>query len=60
MFTGDSVLAGKSYMVMCDRTAITDKSVGFIDSVSALFASYYVFNLEYQPGAASTLEFIQR
>ncbi|KAL7839776.1 hypothetical protein SRHO_G00264340 [Serrasalmus rhombeus] len=31
----------------------------FIEGLSGLFATYYTFNLEYQEGAASTLEFIQ-
>lgn len=28
--------------------------------MAVLFAAYYVFNLEYQDGAANTLEYIQR
>ncbi|XP_036416694.1 uncharacterized protein LOC118800543 [Colossoma macropomum] len=32
----------------------------FVEGLAALFATYYTFNLEYQEGAASTLEFIQR
>ncbi|XP_046364951.1 uncharacterized protein LOC124141095 isoform X2 [Haliotis rufescens] len=56
---GDSVLAGKSYMVMCDRQILIPRCHSFMDSFSALFASYYIFNLQYQTGAAATLEFIQ-
>ncbi|XP_026059551.1 uncharacterized protein LOC113044133 [Carassius auratus] len=32
----------------------------FISGLAALFSSYYIFNLQYQEEAASTLEFLQR
>ncbi|KAL6456509.1 hypothetical protein MHYP_G00350530 [Metynnis hypsauchen] len=32
----------------------------FVEGLAALFVTYYTFNLEYQEGAPSTLEFIQR
>lgn len=32
----------------------------FLTGLAALFASYYVFNLQYQEEASCTLEFIQR
>ncbi|XP_048259396.1 uncharacterized protein LOC125384390 [Haliotis rufescens] len=59
---GDSVLAGKTYMLMCDRMVISpmDRIQSFMDAFSAFFASFYVFNLEYPPGASTTMEFIQR
>lgn len=32
----------------------------FTTALAALFACYYVFNLEYQVEASTTLEFVQR
>lgn len=32
----------------------------FITGLAAVFATYYVFNLQYQEEAARTLEFVQR
>ena len=39
--------------VLCEGTS-------FMVGLAVLFASYYNFNLVYEPTAASTLEFIQR
>lgn len=33
---------------------------GFIEGIAMLFASYFVFNLEYAAEAQITLEFLQR
>ncbi|XP_067659572.1 uncharacterized protein [Haliotis asinina] len=57
---GDSVLAGQHYTVMCDHLVISPRLNSFIDAFAMLFASFYVFNIEYQTGSAVTLEFIQR
>ena len=37
-----------------------DSSANFIDAMAVLFASFYVFNIEYQEAAACTLELVQR
>lgn len=58
IFTGDLFKPTKIYFTM-DETVLgtaDDLSHG----VGLLFGSYYVYNLEYDPMAQITLEFIQR
>ena len=37
-----------------------DSSANFTDALAVLFASFYVFSMEYQEAAACTLELVQR
>jgi hypothetical protein len=38
----------------------TNLQMDFTSALAVLFGSHYAFNIEYQPEAASTLDFIQR
>ena len=37
-----------------------DNSANFTDALAVFFASFYVFNIEYQEAAVCTLELVQR
>ncbi|KAK7149155.1 hypothetical protein R3I94_008687 [Phoxinus phoxinus] len=60
---GDSILTSKKWM-LCVEGKVVIQSVNpqddFTSALAVFFASFYIFNLEYQAEAASTLEFIQR
>jgi hypothetical protein len=61
--TGTSPIQGKAYAVSFDgkvAISIHPTSANFVTGLSVLFASYYVFNIEYEANASLTLEFIQR
>lgn len=59
---GDSVLAAEKWMLTIEGSVhIQPEDLpDFPSAAAVLMACYYVFNLEYQEEAASTLEFIQR
>ncbi|KAA0701570.1 hypothetical protein E1301_Tti023854 [Triplophysa tibetana] len=49
------------WMITLEGHVISESSTQtFLTGLAALFAVYYVFNLQYQDEAACTLEFIQR
>uniref|UniRef100_A0A9J8DLI9 Uncharacterized protein n=1 Tax=Cyprinus carpio carpio TaxID=630221 RepID=A0A9J8DLI9_CYPCA len=59
---GESILGAKKWMLSIEGRVVlqlSDRSE-FTSALAVLFASYYVFNMEYPAEAATTLEFIQR
>nr|XP_054921141.1 uncharacterized protein LOC126519194 [Dermacentor andersoni] len=50
----------KKCFVVCEQQLLFTESTGFIEAASLAFLCYYVFNMTYAKGAATTLEFIQR
>jgi len=46
--------------VSAQKMIISDELDGFLSALVITFASYFVFNLEYNPSCVATLEFIQR
>ncbi|KAI4878078.1 hypothetical protein NFI96_007466 [Prochilodus magdalenae] len=52
---GQKWMVGIEGQVICEGVQPT-----FSSGLAALFACYYIFNLQYQEGAACTLEFMQR
>jgi len=62
-FSGDSILVPKKWMLALEGKVVIESShlqLDFTSALAVLFGSFYVFNIEYQEEAASTLEFIQR
>ncbi|XP_034554468.1 uncharacterized protein LOC117823392 [Notolabrus celidotus] len=60
LMPGDEVTVGR-WMISIEGHVICEgRQQSFISGLAALFATYYVFNLQYQEEAAKTLEFIQR
>ncbi|XP_068506225.1 uncharacterized protein [Syngnathus scovelli] len=60
---GETILTAKKWMLSIERRVIIPPAAHLADFTTALatlFACYYVFNLEYQVEACTTLEFIQR
>ncbi|XP_058477704.1 uncharacterized protein LOC131448912 [Solea solea] len=60
MVAGDGVTLGH-WMISIESQVICEGiQKTFISGLAAVFATYYVFNLQYQEEAARTLEFVQR
>ncbi|CAM4278654.1 unnamed protein product [Leuciscus chuanchicus] len=62
---GDFILVPKKWMLTLEGEGkvVIESShlqLDFTSALAVLFGSFYVFNIEYQEEAASTLEFIQR
>ncbi|KAL1006771.1 hypothetical protein UPYG_G00076820 [Umbra pygmaea] len=60
---GDSILESKKWMLSIEGKVLiqpTDHQTDFTSALAVLFTAYYVFNIEYQVEAATTMEFIQR
>ncbi|KAM9771113.1 uncharacterized protein ACBT44_004586 isoform 1-T1 [Syngnathus typhle] len=60
---GETVLTAKKWMLSIEGRVIIPPAAHLPDftiALATLFACYYVFNLEYQVEACTTLEFIQR
>ncbi|XP_076841673.1 uncharacterized protein LOC143485891 [Brachyhypopomus gauderio] len=60
---GDTVLSAKNWMLSIEGQVVIphlSPMPDFITALAVLFASFYVFNIEYQVEAATTLEFVQR
>ncbi|XP_074539428.1 uncharacterized protein LOC141800652 isoform X3 [Halichoeres trimaculatus] len=56
----DEVTVGR-WMISIEGQVILESSQpSFTSGLAALFATYYVFNLQYQEEASKTLEFVQR
>lgn len=60
--SGDSVRQAKTWMLTRESRVIIqpEEPADFSSVLAVLFGCYYVFNVQYQEEAASTLEFIQR
>lgn len=56
---GDSIFTEEQIYFTMDGQLLGTAN-GLIQGVAMLFASYFVFNLNYAPEAQVTLEFIQR
>lgn len=58
---GDSVLHTKRWMRTMEGIVLIhpEELPDFPSSLAVFFACYYVFNVQYQEEAATTLEFIQ-
>ncbi|KAF4101576.1 uncharacterized protein LOC131524703 [Onychostoma macrolepis] len=50
----------KRWMISLEGRIICGVQPTFLTGLAALFSLYYIFNLQYQEEAASTLEFLQR
>ncbi|KAL1271123.1 hypothetical protein QQF64_030139 [Cirrhinus molitorella] len=60
MVAGDKATLG-GWMISIENNIICEGIMeNFITGLAAVFAVYYVFNLQYQEEAAKTLEFLQR
>ncbi|KAL1007003.1 hypothetical protein UPYG_G00080540 [Umbra pygmaea] len=60
---GDSILESKKWMLSIEGKVLiqpTDHQTDFTSALAVLFTAYYVFNIEYQVEAATTMECIQR
>ncbi|XP_042258073.1 uncharacterized protein LOC121889907 [Thunnus maccoyii] len=60
---GDTVWSANKWMLSTKGCVVTPHSppmLDFINAMAVLFTSFYVFNIEYQVEAATTLEFVQR
>ncbi|KAI4893353.1 hypothetical protein NFI96_024154, partial [Prochilodus magdalenae] len=57
---GDKMNPEKWMQSVEGKLVLGSSSDTFFEGLAALFAIYYTLNLEYQEGAASTMEFIQR
>ena len=53
-------MTASRFMLVIDGKVVHQNITGFIQALSMLFASYFVFNIEYPAEATCTLEFIQR
>ncbi|XP_061925533.1 uncharacterized protein si:dkey-15h8.17 isoform X2 [Entelurus aequoreus] len=54
------VLKPSAWMLCVDRRVVMGPHSNFLHGVASVFASYYIFNLEYPVDGSCTLEFIQR
>nr|XP_055069190.1 uncharacterized protein LOC129450442 [Misgurnus anguillicaudatus] len=60
LVAGDEITLG-GWMISIENNIICEGiQQSFIRGLAAVFATYYVFNLQYQEEAARTLEFVQR
>ena len=59
IFSGTTMSDAVDYAVSVDSNIVFD-GLTFMQAISLLFCSYYVFNIEYPVEAKATLEFIQR
>ncbi|XP_034567502.1 uncharacterized protein LOC117832466 [Notolabrus celidotus] len=59
---GDSVFTATSWMLTMEGQVLIQPQelTDFPSALAVLFCCYYIFNVQYQEEAASTLEFIQR
>ncbi|XP_052429411.1 uncharacterized protein LOC127970748 isoform X2 [Carassius gibelio] len=60
---GETILTAKKWMLSIEGKVLIPPGAHMADfttALAALFACYYVFNLEYQVEASTTLEFVQR
>lgn len=60
---GETILTAKKWMLSIEGRVVIPPAAHLVDfttALAALFACYYVFNLEYQVEASTTLEFVQR
>ncbi|XP_026053218.1 uncharacterized protein LOC113039532 [Carassius auratus] len=60
---GETILTAKKWMLSIEGRVVIPPGAHMADfttAFAALFACYYVFNLEYQVEASTTLEFVQR
>ncbi|XP_058614377.1 uncharacterized protein LOC131528925 [Onychostoma macrolepis] len=57
---GDTLTSGHWMLTIEGEVVCEGIQPSFMSGLATLFASYYIFNLEYQEEAACTLEFIQR
>ncbi|XP_061747157.1 uncharacterized protein si:dkey-15h8.17 isoform X2 [Nerophis ophidion] len=54
------VLNPSAWMLCVDRRVVMGPHSNFLHGLASVFASYYIFNLEYPVDGSCTLEFIQR
>ncbi|KAI4905803.1 hypothetical protein NFI96_029248 [Prochilodus magdalenae] len=59
-YTSDKMNPEKWMQSVEGKLVLGSSSDTFFEGLAALFAIYYTLNLEYQEGAASAMEFIQR
>lgn len=58
-YLGGTIYTSKEFILFIDST-VAAHSTNFMSSVTMLFASFYIFNIEYPETACITLEFLQR
>ncbi|XP_041960247.1 uncharacterized protein LOC121718897 isoform X1 [Alosa sapidissima] len=57
---GETILTSERWMLSIEGRVVIPPSADFTSALATLFACFYVFNLEYQVEASTTLEFVQR
>lgn len=57
---GSDVHNCRRYTVAINRNVLPIEIPDLLTAIAVLFASHYVFNLQYEPGCVATLEYIQR
>lgn len=57
---GETILTSKKWMLSIEGRVVVPSAVDFTTALAVLFACFYVFNIEYQVEASTTLEFVQR
>lgn len=60
LFTGNSPLTAKMFMVAVDQIIVNMQLPSFTKALQMMFCSYYVHNVDYPVELAVTLEFLQR
>ena len=60
LFTGNSPLTAKMFMVAVDQVIVNEQLPCFTKALEMMFCSYYLHNIDYPVALAATLEFLQR
>ena len=60
LFTGNSPLTAKMFMVAVDQVIVNEKLPSFTKAFQMMFCSYYLQNIDYPVELAATMEFLQR
>ena len=58
MFTGDDIVYPTQYFIVCENQALTETTT-FAKALVALFAWYYVMDIEYPKSCRNTFNFIE-
>jgi len=57
---GSLLLKSNTYAIYLDQQCVVSQVTSFLEIWAALFATYFVFNVEYLPSTVCTMEFFQR
>lgn len=59
LFSGKNIFHVQKFFILVDRQVV-GTATSFSKAFAVLFSSYFVFNLEYPQGFATTLTFTQK